>query len=251
MSSKPKINTAFFDLGYTLVYFDGDFARKTIESYTVLANALVREGCNLDVIKYSERFQDLITQYYHDREKDLRERPIDGFVHQVLREMRQDTLSDSAIRRALNEMYVVTEDCWRLEDDTHPTLKSLHNLGFHLGIITNAADARDVARIIDGRNLRDYFETIVISADLGVRKPDPRIFEVALQRTGSSPETSVMVGDTLGADILGAHRVGMRGIWITRRSENPHNASLRSSITPDGEIKALAEIPDLLALWNS
>ena len=251
MSGKTQIDTVFFDLGYTLVYFTGDFAQKAVESYTVLANALIREGCNLDVIKFAERFQDLVTQYYHDREKDLRERPIDQFVRKVLREADQNHISDEKVRAALNEMYAVTEECWRIEEDTHSTLKELLRFGCHLGIITNAADARDVARIIDDHDLRGYFETIVISADLGIRKPDPRIFEVAMQRTGSSPESSVMVGDTLGADILGAHRTGMKGIWITRRSENPNNALLRSSITPDAEIGTLAEIAPLLARWNN
>ena len=250
MDGKVQINTVFFDLGYTLVYFDGDFLQKTSESYTVLAHALNREGCSLDVVKFAERFQDLVTQYYHDRERDLRERPMDQFVRQALREANQDHLSNGKVRSALNEMYSITEDRWRLEEDTHPTLKELTRRGFHLGIITNAADARDVARIIDSHELRGYFETIVISADLGVRKPDPRIFEVAMQRTGSKPETAVMVGDTLGADILGAHHAGLRGIWITRRSENPNNALLRNSITPDAEISSLAEIPALLERLN-
>ncbi|MRR30439.1 HAD family hydrolase [bacterium] len=204
----------------------------------------------MNVTKFAERFQDLITQNYHDRERDLRERPIDQFVHQALREARQDHLSDEKVRSALNEMYAITEDCWRLEEDTHPTLKELTRRGFHLGIITNAADARDVARIIDTHELRGYFETIVISADLGIRKPDPRIFEVAMQRTASKPDNAVMVGDNLNADILGAHRAGLKGIWITRRSENPNTSLQRSSITPDAEITALAEIPALLERWN-
>jgi FMN phosphatase YigB (HAD superfamily) len=59
-----------------------------------------------------------------------------------------------------------------------------------------------------------------------------------------------MVGDNLSADILGAHRAGMRGIWITRRSEDPRNALLRNTIIPDGEVKSLEEIPSLLQDWN-
>lgn len=250
MIGKAQINTVFFDLGYTLVNFIGDFAQKTNESYTVLANALNREGCNLKVFKFAERFQDVITQYYHDREKDNLEKPIGQFVRQVLAEIGQNHITDDKIRRAMNEMYAITEECWQLEDDTHPTLKELTRMGFHLGIITNAADAVDVSKIIDRHKLRDYFETIVISADLGIRKPDPRIFEVAMQRTGTTPVSSVMVGDSLSADILGAHRAGLRGIWITRRSEHPNNALFRFSISSDAEVKTLAEIPALLERWN-
>lgn len=250
MSVKPKIRTVLFDIGYTLTYFDGDFAQKTAESYTVLANALNREGCNVNVTKFAGRFHEVISQYYRDREKDLVERPVDQFVRQVLSEAGQNHIADEKVRLAINEMYAITEERWQIEEDAHPTLKELIRLGFHLGAVTNAADSVDVSAIIDSHQLRDYFETITISADFGIRKPDPRIFEIAMQRIGAAPESSVMVGDTLGADILGAHRAGLRGIWITRRSESPLNAALKTSITPDAEVSTLAEIPALLAQWN-
>jgi len=137
-----------------------------------------------------------------------------------------------------------------LEADAHATLQELLRRGYRLGMVTNAADAVDVGKIVDNHRLRIYFDDIIISADFGIRKPDPRIFEIALKRLGADPASAVMVGDNLSADILGAHRAGMRGIWITRRSEDPRNALLRNTIIPDGEVKSLEEIPSLLQDWN-
>ena len=60
-----------------------------------------------------------------------------------------------------------------------------------------------------------------------------------------------MVGDTLNADVLGAHNVGMRGVWIDRGLVNPWSRNDESVglIVPDATIKQLAELPDLLSTW--
>jgi FMN phosphatase YigB (HAD superfamily) len=61
------------------------------------------------------------------------------------------------------------------------------------------------------------------------------------------PGEVIMVGDTLNADVLGAHNVGMRGIWIDRGRTNPWSNNEGSrQIVPDATIKQLAELPGLL-----
>jgi HAD superfamily hydrolase (TIGR01662 family) len=251
MTDQTAVRTVLFDLGFTLTYFDGDFEKTTSESYVVLGNALNRQGCHLNVVKFADRFQDLIVQYYHDRDKDLVERPVEDLIHRVLKRAGQDHLPPEKIRQAMDEMYAVTEERWKLEADAHSTLQDLISRGYRLGMVTNAADAVDVAKIVDNHRLRIYFDAIIISADYGIRKPDPRIFEIALQRMAADRTSTVMVGDNLGADILGAHRAGLRGIWITRRSEDPRSALLRNSIIPDAEVAALADLPELLQSWEA
>lgn len=250
MDKNVSINTVFFDLGYTLMYFDTNFGQKTSESYLVLAKSLIHQGFALDAIRFAERFETVITQYYHDREIDLIEKPVEGFVYQVMSEFGQDNLSRERCRLALNEMYKVTENHWKLEEDTLDTLETLRSRGFRLGIISNAADAHDVRVLIEQHHLQPFFEMVLSSSDIGFRKPDPRIFAVALAKMGVQSQRAVQIGDTLGADILGAHRSGMRGIWIKRRSENPRNALMRNSVIPDAEIDRLAELPAVLDAWN-
>lgn len=250
MDKHLPVSTVFFDLGYTLMYFNDDFRKKTSESYLVLANSLKRQGCAIDTVKFAERFETVITQYYHDREKDLVEKPVEGFIRQVLLEFGQDHQVKTKYRSAMDEMYAVTEHHWQLEDDAIPTLVALQKMGIRLGIISNAADVQDVQNLIDKHQIRNYFDVVVVSSDIGIRKPAPGIFTTALQRMNASAANSILVGDTLGADILGAHRAGMRGIWITRRSENPRNALMRNTIIPDAEISTLAELPAVISEWN-
>lgn len=100
--------------------------------------------------------------------------------------------------------------------DALPTLAELRRRGFLLGIVTNRLWGgepfyEDLATI----GLLDYFEIkhIAISGDLGIRKPNPRIFEHALDLLQVAPEETAMIGDSLSADILGAQPLGITSIW--------------------------------------
>ncbi|MNO85275.1 Pyrimidine 5'-nucleotidase YjjG [compost metagenome] len=64
--------------------------------------------------------------------------------------------------------------------------------------------------------LRHYFDEITVSGDLGIKKPDERIYRIALERLGVAAEDTVIVGDHPVNDIWGAARVGIRGVWLQR-----------------------------------
>jgi HAD superfamily hydrolase (TIGR01549 family) len=62
--------------------------------------------------------------------------------------------------------------------------------------------------------LAAYVDALVVSEETGVSKPEPEIFQIALDALGVQPESAVMVGDSWDADIVGARRTGMRAIWF-------------------------------------
>jgi putative hydrolase of the HAD superfamily len=123
--------------------------------------------------------------------------------------------------------------------------------GFKLAIVSNAADDENVQRLIDNAGLRPYFHPIVVSAAVGIRKPNPKIFESVLGPWGLTAAECVMVGDTLGADILGAQLANMRHAWITAHADHTANRAHRGHIIPEAEIASLAELPALLEGWAS
>ena len=93
---------------------------------------------------------------------------------------------------------------------------------YRLHIITNGFHE------IQGKKLRisgidNYFHHVIDSEMAGCKKPNPRIFELALQKAEVEPHKSVMVGDTLEADILGAKAMGMHAIHFNSNNENHHN----------------------------
>jgi HAD superfamily hydrolase (TIGR01549 family) len=97
---------------------------------------------------------------------------------------------------------------WRVvRPGTHEALERLKSAGFKLAIVSNAdgrveSDARDF-------KLAHYFDTIVDSQVVGVAKPDPRIFHIALERLGVAPADALYVGDIYAIDVLGARAAGI------------------------------------------
>ena len=105
------------------------------------------------------------------------------------------------------------ENLWRrVEPDTAPALDRLRAHGFRLGVVSNA-DGR-VRRLLEDLGLASRFEVIVDSHVVGVEKPDPRIFEIALAAMGEAAPRAVYVGDFPQVDVVGARRAGIRPILL-------------------------------------
>jgi putative hydrolase of the HAD superfamily len=126
--------------------------------------------------------------------------------------------------------------------DTLACLTALH-AQYRLALITNGAP--DLQRTkIGGSGLGERFEVIVVSGELGIGKPDPRIFKAALERLQLTPPEAVMVGNSLAHDIEGARAAGVGSVWINRTGDQPQSTS-----APDAVITNLGELPVLLAAW--
>lgn len=128
----------------------------------------------------------------------------------------------------------------------HETLRLLQQGGLKLAIVSNAADSANVQRLIDNAALRPYFDPIIISANVGVRKPNPRIFDPVLKTWGFATNEVVVIGDTLGADILGAKNAHMKNIWVTMQADTPYNTAHRETILPDAVCDSLDQLPAIL-----
>lgn len=245
-----SIQVVFFDLGYTLINFEGDYQRVTADSYLALANVLINMGFDLDAARFTERFSEVLSAYYQARDDDLIERPVEQYLARVLHSFGYIDPPEDIVRYALTTMYRATEGHWRLEKGALPLLQELTREGYRLGLISNAANAENVNRLIDRFNLRHYFEAILVSATEKVRKPDTRIYSRALRAMNITASSAVMVGDTLTADILGAQNAGLRAIWITTRENHPDNSLVSGDITPDAVIDCLSELPAALRNLN-
>src|SRR6185369_11929590 len=87
--------------------------------------------------------------------------------------------------------------------------------GITIGVVSNW-DTR-LKSICDGLGLTPLVDFIIISAEVGVRKPDPRIFQMALDKAGVRPEEAIHVGDLPEEDAEGARRAGVRPVLIDRK----------------------------------
>lgn len=122
------------------------------------------------------------------------------------------------------ELYNIfsSPNSYRLFPDVLPCLEELQNRGVAMGIVSNWE--RWLPALLDQCQVTGYFNTVVVSGEVGIEKPDKRIFELALDRLGVSPEDTIFVGDILEADILPSSQMGMTPVLIDRKgtySDNP------------------------------
>jgi putative hydrolase of the HAD superfamily len=125
------------------------------------------------------------------------------------------------VARAARDIYDAWSSCqhFNLYDDVPDVLRELHGRGLTIGLISNTE--RCLASFQSHFALDGLFEVAVSSAEHGYMKPHPSIFQSALGRAGVGVEESVMVGDSLNHDVLGARRLGMRAVLVCRSGAAP------------------------------
>ncbi|PPF30679.1 HAD family hydrolase [Rathayibacter tritici] len=114
---------------------------------------------------------------------------------------------------------------WTLHDDALPVLDRLDAAGVRVGIITNGVLDFQLGKI-KGTRLADRVEHVIASGDVGVAKPDARIFTIACERFRVAPADALYVGDRLGTDAIGAAAAGLRGVWLDRVGGPEHGRAL-------------------------
>jgi len=122
-------------------------------------------------------------------------------------------------------------------------LTALRN-GRRLGVVSNFDYTPTARLILDREGLSGLFETVIVSDEIGWRKPKAVIFETALRRLGVGAEEALFVGDRADIDVAGAQAVGMATAWINRDA-----AALPEGATaPDFEIRDLKELEAILGV---
>ena len=127
---------------------------------------------------------------------------------------------------------------FEMYDDVPEALLTLHERGLRLGLISNSH--RSLASFQTHFALDRLMSVSVSSVEFGVMKPDPRIFQEALDRMHVPADQAVMVGDSLAHDVHGARQVGMRGVWLDRSQ----NGTVDDPTIP--VIRSLTELADVL-----
>jgi putative hydrolase of the HAD superfamily len=239
-----SIRVVLFDLGGTLIYDKDPWPPIYQRADRVLIQALQDAQLHIELSTFFHDHRGLLSLYYDRRGDDTEEETTAVLLRHLLKEQGNLNVSDAIIATALRAMYKITQANWLPEEDAIPTLQTLKERGFRLGLISNAADDENTQTLIDKGGFRPYLEFIISSAILGKRKPHPAIFQSALDHFHVKADQAVMVGDLKETDILGAHQMGMKSVWITRRAIKTAD---RINVKPEAVVSALSEIPPLLS----
>jgi HAD superfamily hydrolase (TIGR01549 family) len=240
---KGALQLVLFDLGNTLLH-DDPHAWPLVyrRAEGALWNSLRLAGVSSTPAELYGGPDSLLNYYYDLREPALEEPGIARILEGLLAQ-HEELVSQANQRAALDVMYSQTQSNWFVEDDAAPTLEALRAEGLRLGAVSNGADDLNAQQLVEKAGLREYLDLVLSSAAFGLRKPHPAIFQAALDHFGASAESAAMVGDSYEADIVGAHALGLKTVWVTRRvRRDPAGMPVR----PDFEVKALGDIPALM-----
>ncbi|XP_069790297.1 haloacid dehalogenase-like hydrolase domain-containing protein 3 [Narcine bancroftii] len=111
---------------------------------------------------------------------------------------------------------------WEVFDDVKETLTHCKKLGINMAVISNFD--RRLKHILANCNLQQYFQFVLTSEDVGIAKPDQRIFNAALELARVEPKQAVHIGDDVWMDYLAARAIGMESYLICRGQEEPSGA---------------------------
>lgn len=113
---------------------------------------------------------------------------------------------------------------------------------YRMALVSNFDHGPTARLILDQHGIAGCFEEILISADIGWRKPKPEVFRRALDALGMAPERAIFVGDNAEIDVGGAKGVGMAAVWINRDG-GPYSEGVPA---PDHTVGALPQIREFL-----
>jgi putative hydrolase of the HAD superfamily len=197
-----------------------------------------------------------------------REKPLEGFFQYIAKECYAGVATDEMFQSykkydnggysnktdVLNSLFdeyppnyrIPTAEIYNFWDSNFPKYFTMETE--KLEIVKKIIAVKKSAIITNGRikgqnlkiksaGLDKIFDTIIISEEVNAWKPDPLIFEIALQELNISPEESLYVGDSLKNDIFGCQQLGIRGIWY-----NPHKIENNTDIVPFMEIRDFSEL---------
>lgn len=201
-----NIQHIFFDLDHTLWDFDknsGLTFGKIFEIHEV----------DVSLEKFLNVYEPINFKYWklYREEKVTKQELRYGRLKDTFNEI-DISLSDQLIDN-LSEDYIVYLSSFNyVFDSTYDVLDYL-NAKYELHIITNGFEEAQEKKM-KASNLRKYFSTVTNSEMVGVKKPNPKIFNFAMDLANAKPEHSVMIGDSLEADIKGAIDVGMQALYF-------------------------------------
>lgn len=240
-----KYSVVLFDLFDTLVMFEPSLLPKvTLNGETWNSTAqhvFTQMRSSLGKMEFADFYGPFVESHrelLELREKDLREYPnrkrFEIFMEKTgLRG--DDDLLDKFVHSHMESL------CGAMVYPKHHTeiLFYLKEKGYRLSVVSNFDHAPAALGLLEKFGISDFFEHIVISEEVGWRKPHRKIFEFALAKLGESPSDAIFIGDNPEADVMGSSSCGIDSVWIKRKEQF-------TPVEPKFTIKDLRDLKEII-----
>ncbi len=229
-----RVRAVFFDAGETLVHPAPSFS----DLFSVVLAGAGHDRTPDDVVRASSVVVGRFSEAARDRElwTTAPERSRRFWADVYARMLTAlEVPSDTGLHAKLHDAFTDLAN-YELFDDVRPAVERLTQSGLILGVVSNFEPwLEDLLGVL---GVRDALPVRVISGLEGVEKPDPRIYELALERAGVAPEEAAFVGDNPEFDVDPPASLGMFPVLVDRRGRYPSHAGAR--------VASLTEVPGLL-----
>ena len=169
-----------------------------------------------DPVVFGEQFRHVVETRTRNKQSPGYEPDFELATIEALQELGLPTVERPVAGEIFGALRVRIPESRHLFHDALPTLAELQQRGFLLGVVSNRwHGGKPFQEDLQVMGLLDYFDTdlMAISGDLNIRKPNPAIFQHALDALGVPAEEAAMVGDAFGADVIGAKQLNIFAIW--------------------------------------
>jgi HAD superfamily hydrolase (TIGR01509 family) len=216
------VKAATFDIG-GVIYSDDVFKKAIFQ-------ALIELGATVEVAEFNRIYED----HLKSQTGSLRSKLCTEFFGNLDKK--------SELMTAATKHWIFTEA--DLYPEALNTIKKLTDAGLKIGLVANQPTS--VVGSLKRDGIFDFIKYAGISALVGVEKPDPKIFELALEGLGVSASETIHIGNRIDTDVLPAKKLGFKTIWVRRGEANPE-PSAADLAEPTFFVDDLSTVPALIA----
>jgi FMN phosphatase YigB (HAD superfamily) len=246
------IRGVIFDLGWTLMYYDGDSKEVNPRASKALASFLVKQGINVNG-DFPALFQAAREAHWKLADETSIEHPVAEALCVSIGQCGLTVPPADLVNRAVRIFFEEHEQRWRAYGDAVALVQELNRRGLRVGLFSNSDDDGLVQNCVANLGFKPYLDPSFSSAMTHrLRKPNPQALGLVSSHWSLPPDEIVMVGDSPRYDVLGAHRAGMRAIlidhdegfaWQKIPEGVPHDPAMHADVI----VKSLAAIPHVLS----
>ncbi|MHA1752436.1 MAG: HAD family hydrolase [Candidatus Helarchaeota archaeon] len=246
------IKAVIFDLGFTLVghkdftipkYLDLiDKGINNVINYLVEIGILKKENAR----KFARKFKKIKYMAFDKSFDDLVEYSTEYCLTKTFEEFK--IKDNDLVNKCAGIFHAIEAEFWAPFPNTKPTLEKLKAMGLKVALLSNGPYDKGIKKLLEILELKDYFDLIETSANIGYTKPNPLTFNTILKKLNLKPEEVIMVGDDLLNDCKGASDVGLLCVKVKKDFNFPYEVGLK--FKPDFTINDISEVPDIIKQIN-